>query len=549
MVKRFGLFLIFLTLSFSLIDFGIDSSYVRAAVNYLVSNVDTGLSYGTIQSAIDAPQTMNGHTIAVGQGTYYESIMVNKSISLIGDSQNTVVIDGNGTSAVIKVTADNVIIRRFTVRNGFYGINVVKSNYTSIMESTVTSTTGWAIYVSSSTNCTIHDNIAANSTYGGILVTNSRDFVVSDNSAYNNRPGYGINANYSRNGLITRNNAFDNHWDGVGIGNFSTNCIVSGNNVENNTIFGIWLDTGCENNIIYDNNLVRNGIQAVTVSLTNQWDSGFEGNYWSNYTGADMNNDGIGDTPFDGVTGGGIDNHPLMGKFYRFTAFRGHQMDFITNSTIEDFVSFNSICTVRIHVSDKISNQTSGFCRVRLPHSLMIQPYNVSTDIAEVTFANYNLRDDGFSRWIYFTYAHQTREVLIRGTSVTANLSPIIEILSPQNETYSSSSVPLNFTVSGTTSWIGYCLDGKSNTTINGNATLSDLPDGTHDLVIYIHDSYGNPEASARIYFAVSAQQVWFLFLEILAGVLVALVVGAVLIMRLRRPRPKRPIKKAKRRT
>jgi parallel beta-helix repeat protein len=548
MRRGFGLFLILSVLLFSLYDLRQGSTLVlRAAGNYPVSNVDTGLGYGTIQSAINAPETLNGHTIVVGHGIYYERVVVNKSISLIGDSQETVIVDGNGTGSVIKVTANNARIGRFTVRNGSNGIEVAGSNNALVTENIVVNTTNWAIYASYSTNCTIRNNIAANNTYSGILVTNSRDFAVSDNSAYGNG-NYGINANNSRNGLIEHNDASANHYDGIGLSSVSVNCTIAGNNVFNNSLYGIWVDSDCAGNTIYVNNLVRNGIQALAGNLTNNWDSGFEGNYWSNYEGADMNNDGIGDTPYS-VTGGGIDNHPLMGELYHFTAFRGHQMDFITNSTIEDFVSFNSICTVRLHVSDKISNQTSGFCRVRLPHSLMIQPYNVSTDIAEVTFANYNLRDDGFSRWIYFTYAHQTREVLIRGTSVTANLSPIIEILSPQNETYSSSSVPLNFTVSETTSWIGYCLDGKSNTTINGNATLSDLPDGTHDLVIYIHDSYGNPEASARIYFAVSAQQVWFLFLEILAGVLVALVVGAVLIMRLRRPRPKRPIKKAKRRT
>jgi parallel beta-helix repeat protein len=548
MRRGFGLFLILSVLLFSLYDLRQGSTLVlRAAGNYPVSNVDTGLGYGTIQSAIDAPETLNGQTIVVGHGIYYERVVVNKSISLIGDSQETVTVDGNGTGSVIKVTANNARIGRFTVRNGSNGIEVAGSNNALVTENVVVNTTNWAIYASYSTNCTIRNNIAANNTYSGILVTNSRDFAVSDNSAYGNG-GYGINANNSRNGLIEHNDAFANYYDGIGLSSVSVNCTIAGNNVFNNSIYGIWVDSDCAGNTIYVNNLVRNGIHALAGNLTNNWDSGFEGNYWSNYEGADMNNDGIGDTPYS-VTGGGIDNHPLMGELYHFTAFRGHQMDFITNSTIEDFVSFNSICTVRIHISDKISNQTSGFCRVRLPHSLMIQPYNVSTDIAEVTFANYNLRDDGSSRWIYFTYAHQTREVLIRGTSVTANLSPIIEILSPQNETYSSSSVPLNFTVSETTSWIGYCLDGKSNTTINGNATLSDLPDGTHDLVIYIQDSYGNPEASARIYFAVSAQQVWFLFLEILAGVLVALVVGAVLIMRLRRPRPKRPIKKAKRRT
>jgi hypothetical protein len=48
-------------------------------------------------------------------------------------------------------------------------------------------------------------------------------------------------------------------------------------------------------------------------STNNVWDNGSEGNYWSNYNGTDLDNDGIGDTklPWEGV-----DNYPLMNPYW-----------------------------------------------------------------------------------------------------------------------------------------------------------------------------------------------------------------------------------------
>lgn len=41
---------------------------VKASNDYPVHNLDTGLDYATIQAAIDAPETLNGHTIRVDAG-------------------------------------------------------------------------------------------------------------------------------------------------------------------------------------------------------------------------------------------------------------------------------------------------------------------------------------------------------------------------------------------------------------------------------------------------------------------------------------------------
>ena len=84
---------------------------------------------------------------------------------------------------------------------------------------------------------------------------------------------------------------------------------------------------------------------------------------------------------------------------------------------------------------------------------------------------------------------------------------PRIEILSPQNQTYTSGTVPLTFTIDDYSpiSWVGYSLDSQANVTITGNTTLAGLSNGSHSIVIYAIDAAGNMGSSAIISFVVNA--------------------------------------------
>jgi len=63
-------------------------------------------------------------------------------------------------------------------------------------------------------------------------------------------------------------------------------------------------------NVIYHNNLISNTRQVYSSLSTNSWDNGEEGNYWSDYTGQDLNGDGIGDTPYT-IDANNRDRYPL----------------------------------------------------------------------------------------------------------------------------------------------------------------------------------------------------------------------------------------------
>jgi len=117
-----------------------------------VHNINTGLNYTTIQAAIDATETLDGHTIFVEEGTYYENVVVNKTVSLFGENWNTTVVEGvvphSMWQSVIAVPSDLVTIANFTVTNGYTGI------YLRGRRSTVT-------------DCVAHDN-----TFGLIIDPN-----------------------------------------------------------------------------------------------------------------------------------------------------------------------------------------------------------------------------------------------------------------------------------------------------------------------------------------------------------------------------------------
>jgi hypothetical protein len=80
------------------------------------------VGYAKIQWAVDAASS--GDTIFVYNGTYFENVVVDKSLILTGEDKNTTIINGDGSRAVISINAANCVISGFTVKNGSNGIHL-----------------------------------------------------------------------------------------------------------------------------------------------------------------------------------------------------------------------------------------------------------------------------------------------------------------------------------------------------------------------------------------------------------------------------------------
>jgi N-acetylneuraminic acid mutarotase len=83
------------------------------------------------------------------------------------------------------------------------------------------------------------------------------------------------------------------------------------------------------------------------------------------------------------------------------------------------------------------------------------------------------------------------------------NIKPVVSVMSPENKVYNESSVPLTFTVNKPVSWMQYSLDGQDNVTVTENTTLTDLPNGLHNLTVYAKYTKGSVGASENIAFTI----------------------------------------------
>ena len=215
---------------------------------------------------------------------------------------------------------------------------------------------------------------------------------------------------------------------------WSTCNTISGNNITNNNYPGIEIYCSSDNHF-YHNNILNNSEQVWRVDQrsTNVWDNGYPsgGNYWSNYTGIDLfcgsyqnatSSDGIGDMPYV-IDDCNRDDYPLMGPFNTFDAGVWNEVaynfDIISNSTVSDF-HFNPEEGAFIRFNVTGENGTVGFCKVTIPKQLLWAEggqWNVLVNGQSVNYTIISTSDENYT-YLYFTYNHSTKTVIIQGTSV-----------------------------------------------------------------------------------------------------------------------------------
>jgi hypothetical protein len=82
-------------------------------------------------------------------------------------------------------------------------------------------------------------------------------------------------------------------------------------------------------------------------------------------------------------------------------------------------------------------------------------------------------------------------------------LPPELRIASPEEKVYNVSSIRLLVSANRVTSWLGYSLDNHANVTVKGDTELSGLSQGSHSIVVYGNDTFGNMGASGVVSFSV----------------------------------------------
>jgi parallel beta-helix repeat protein len=395
----------------------------------------------SIQAAIN--NAAAGDTILVSAGTYNESLIVNKSISLIGEGIDQTIINGQNNQFIINITADNVTMEGFTIQNALnlnpsdginilsskgnvishnkiensqQGIAVTSSSDNVISDNIVTTNNQQGITFTSCSNNTVMNNMITN-TQQGIALTSSSNNTISDNTITANTQG-GVVVYVSNNNVFS-GNLISNNYGGFSI-YYSGGNVFSGNTLAGNYPNGATISYS-NFNIFYDNNFYDT-IQ-IDLGLINTWDNGREGNYWSNFAGYDSG-DGTSNKTYQ-VSARNIDRHPLMGSFSGFDAASGgetYRISIISNSTISDFKfgigeeTGNKI--IQFNVTGKES--TVGFSRIAIPTALMNTSLIVLAGQMEIAPTVLKSQNTALN-YLYFTYA-QSNQTILMISSKTSDL-------------------------------------------------------------------------------------------------------------------------------
>ncbi|UCG68469.1 MAG: right-handed parallel beta-helix repeat-containing protein, partial [Thermoplasmata archaeon] len=220
-----------------------------------LTGTDTTIMYisNSIQDLIDAANP--GDTVNVPADLYWERIIIDKPLTLIGADKNTTIIDGWGLygdeGITVTIESSEVTIQGFTITNGSYGVYTPSS---------------WP--PPEYNNLVITDNIVKSNNRNGIALVDAIDLIISNNIIELNNYGgiriqpnyFGILNNTITNNVITSNGDFGIRIDGWI--NDPANSSICDNTITDNGDYGIVLRYvsyfEIKNNSIVDN---RDGIR------------------------------------------------------------------------------------------------------------------------------------------------------------------------------------------------------------------------------------------------------------------------------------------------
>jgi len=377
------------------------------------------------------------------KGTQIES---NSIGILLNRTTNSKIMNNNVSGNLIGIylyeSSGNVIQWNNITNNEWGGVWLRKSHENKLYENVMSYNSEYAIELSySSWNYILGNKIKVVKRYGIYLEYSHYNNIIGN--SIKDVEGDGIDTVYSSYNNFRMNGIVHNGWGqyggrGLMITNYSNNNTFSENNIIDNRI-GIELFASSSYNTIAHNNVVNNTQQVeldYNYGKSNTWSYGYPsgGNFWSDYaytdfySGSDQNepgSDGIGDVPVI-LNMENIDMFPLMAPLVSFDAGiwngEAYYVNAISNSTVSSFY-FNPKEGALIKFDVTGDNGTTGFCRVTIPKSLLWAEDRWTIKVNNDMLTKYTEFSDDANTYLYFTYNHSTKTVIIQGTHVIPEFS------------------------------------------------------------------------------------------------------------------------------
>ncbi len=353
--------------------------------------------YASLQEAID--NASEGDAIHVSSGTYQGNIVIDKTINLIGENQQTTIVRANWTIGErgFYIVSRNVHVSGFTIDNGIEGV---------------------------------------------YLAETAGSCIISDCHIINNDVGIFVKSN---NNLFTRNLIANNTRSGIEV---YASCIcapvkgnrIVGNSLSNN-IHGIMLENAIIN-LIYQNNFVENTHQTACSVENNTWDNGYPsgGNYWSDYNGTDLYNgseqnqtgsDGIGDIAYKVCSDSEMDNFPLVAQINVFDvgSWEGSSFDvsIVSNSSVSAFhFAPGTSPFLRFNVTGE--DGTLGFSRITIPKNLLWDEDEWEVYLGNETLIPIVVVNNEFT-FLYIVYDQSVKTIYIYGSHAIPEFTKLMLIM------------------------------------------------------------------------------------------------------------------------
>lgn len=188
----------------------------------------------------------NGDTIYVGNGTYYENVVIGKQLIIVGNGSSVTTIDGGGVGNVIGVHYPGVTITKFNITNsgplngaGIYGYysdncviikNIIEKNHRGIrfyfgksseIKENVIQDNSWGIQLDGAYTTNIEDNWISSNMRCGIALEDVQECYIKSNLIKNNFKWGGLLLYDSVDGISRLNEIRENNFISNGEKDFS----------------------------------------------------------------------------------------------------------------------------------------------------------------------------------------------------------------------------------------------------------------------------------------------------------------------------------------
>jgi len=411
------------------------------------SNLPLRLDSLDLINDVDASNTVDGKPIVYWTDEHGKSVPEDAGYVILINSTN-ILVSGlsltNNVQNIFLIASNNTVITNCTVSDAVYGLDAQPSHsfngiYLSIpsfnttVEKSTISDNAVGIRLRGDSNTVTGNKILSNAL--GVYFKGANNGSISQNivdglgAAWTGGSGPDISPfNYSYWHREFAMELLQMNVAGILVGGDDN--MVFDNGAANNWV-GVAIDMTFSHgsgNVFFNNNIYNNTQNQAIGWRGNLWNGSYPtgGNFWGGYSGVDVysgpnqdqaGSDGIGDTAYTAFIGpiDIVDNYPLMAPINIFpeqtSGGTGFDLKVMSNSTVSD-LQFNVTAK---RISFNVRGETGiGFCRVTIPVDVIDEFWQgnltISVNGTPVAFTTWS---DGNNTYVYFTYQHSTKTIVI----------------------------------------------------------------------------------------------------------------------------------------